>query len=64
VTFNLARAFDGDGAALLNTALALVGQRTSTHKVSLRISPTVDTSLGPIRYPTPITIDLSTPAAR
>ncbi len=64
VTFNLARAFEGDAAALLNTALALAGQRTSEHKVSLRISPTVDTSLGPIRYPTPITIDLSTPAAR
>jgi len=62
VTFNLARAFDGDGAALLNTALALAGQRTSDHKVSLRISPTVDTSVGPIRYPTPITIDLVTPA--
>jgi len=62
VTFNLARAFDGDGAALLNTALALAGQRTSEHKVSLRISPTVDTSVGPIRYPTPITIDLVTPA--
>ncbi|HEY6221880.1 MAG TPA: hypothetical protein VIX13_05025 [Candidatus Eisenbacteria bacterium] len=64
VTFNLAKAFDGDAAALLNTALALAGQRTSEHKVSLRISPTVDTSLGPIRYPTPITIDLVAPAAR
>jgi len=62
VTFNLARAFDGDGAALLNTALALTGQRTSEHRVSLRISPTIDTSLGPIRYPTPITIDVVTPA--
>jgi hypothetical protein len=64
VTFNLANVFDGDGAALLNTALALAGQRTSTHKVSLRILPTVETSVGPIRYPTPITIDLSNPAAR
>jgi len=64
VTFNLAKSFDGDGAALLNTALALVGQRTSEHKVSLRISPTVDTPVGPIRYPTPIMIDLATPAAR
>ena len=62
VTFNLARAFEGDAAALLNTALALAGQRTSEHKVSLRISPTVDTSVGPIRYPTPITIDLVAPA--
>lgn len=64
VTFNLARVFQGDGAALLTTALALAGQRTSEHKISLRISPSVDSSLGPIRYPTPITIDLSTPAAR
>ena len=64
VTFNLARVVEGDGAALLNSALAFAGQRTSTHKVSLRIAPTVDTSLGPIRYPTPITIDLVTPAAR
>lgn len=64
VTFNLATIFEGDGQTLLNTALALAGQRTSTHKVALRISPTVETSLGPIRYPTPITIDLSTPAPR
>ena len=64
VTFNLARAFSGDGAALFHTALALAGQRTSEHKVSLRILPTVETSLGPITYPTPITIDLSHPTPR
>jgi hypothetical protein len=59
VRLNLATIFGGDGRTLLNTALALAGQRTSSHKVALRISPTVESSLGPIQYPTPITIDLS-----
>lgn len=64
VMFNLADFFGSDGRDLLNTALALAGQRTSTHKVSLRISPTVDTPIGPIRYPTPIIIDLTPAPAR
>jgi hypothetical protein len=60
VSFNLASFFGSDGRALLNTALALTGQQTSGHNVALRITPTVDTPVGPIRYPTPITLNLLT----
>jgi hypothetical protein len=49
---------------LIDVALALAGQRTSTHRVALRIEPTVETRFGRIRYPTPITIDLSRAPSR
>jgi len=58
VSFNLVSFFGRDSRALLDTALALSGQRASAHAVSLRITPTVDTPVGPIRYPTPITLNL------
>ncbi len=59
VRFNLVDAFGTDGKVLFDTALVLSGQRTSTKKVTLRLEPTVETSLGPIRYPVPITLDLA-----
>jgi hypothetical protein len=59
VRFNLVEFFGNDGKVLFDTALVLSGQRTSTKKVSLRLTPTVETSLGPIRYPVPITLDLA-----
>lgn len=58
VRFNLVDFFGNDGQALFDTALILSGQRTSTKKVSLRLAPTIETSVGPIRYPVPITLDL------
>lgn len=64
VTFNLAEAFGGSAQDLFDIALALSGQRTSARKVTLRIAPTVETSLGPIRYPVPITLDLSAASNR
>jgi hypothetical protein len=64
VTFNLVDFFGGDGRALLDIALALGGQRASTHAVTLRLTPTVDTPAGPIRYPAPLTLDLSGPRTR
>lgn len=60
VRFNLVEFFGNDGKALFDTALILSGQRTSTKKVALRLAPTIETSLGPIRYPVPITLDLAT----
>jgi hypothetical protein len=59
VGFNLARAFEGDARTLFETAVALSGQGPSTHDVILRIRPTIDTPIGPIQYPTPISIRLA-----
>ena len=59
VRFNLAEFFGSDGKALFDTALILSGQRTTTKRVGLRLTPTIETSLGPIRYPVPITLDLA-----
>ena len=59
VTLNLVRFFGSDGRALLETALVLAGQRTSTKKVTMRLTPYIETPGGTIRYPLPITLDLS-----
>jgi hypothetical protein len=64
VTLNLMDMFGDRRRDLIDVALALAGQRTSTHRVALRIEPTVETRFGPIRYPTPITIDLSRAPSR
>ena len=61
LTVNLVRIFGSDGRSLLETALVLAGQRTSTKRVSMRLTPYVETSAGAIRYPVPITLDLSRP---
>lgn len=58
VRFNLIQFFGNDGKVLFDTALVLSGQRTSTKKATLRLAPTIETPLGPIRYPVPITLDL------
>jgi hypothetical protein len=59
VTFNMFSFFGGAGKDFLDTALALAGQRASSHVVTLRLIPSVDTPAGPIRYPVPITLDLA-----
>ena len=59
VRFNLIEFFGSDGKVLFDTAVVLSGQRTTTKRVAIRLMPTIDTSLGPIRYPVPITIDLA-----
>ncbi len=64
VTFNLVDVFGGSGRDLVEVALALAGQRTSAHTVTMRLSPTIDTPVGPIRYPVPITLDVSASSAR
>jgi hypothetical protein len=61
IQFNLVRFFQGDARSLFETALALTGYSTQTHTVSLRLSPTIDTALGPVRYPTPISIQIASP---
>jgi hypothetical protein len=64
IRFNLARAFDGGARDLFETALALSGYGPQTHDVSLRITPTIETALGPMRYPTPISIRIASPDSR
>lgn len=62
VTFNLVDLFNGGGTDLLEIALALSGQRQSTHHVVMRLRPVVDTPLGRMKYPAPIDLDLSSAA--
>ena len=64
VTVNLVRLFGSDGRSLLETALVLAGQRTSTRKVTMRLTPYIETRGGTIRYPVPIDLDLSRPQPR
>ncbi len=48
--------FEGGAGDLVELALALTGQGGAPTEVALRATPVVETSLGPIRYPRPITI--------
>ena len=56
VSLDLMDFFQGSAQDLLNLALSLSGQGGAPTDVTLRATPTVDTALGPIRYPQPITI--------
>ncbi len=64
VTFDLMDLFGDRSRDLIEVALALAGERASTHRTALRLLPTVETPLGPMRYPVPITLDLTSPDAR
>lgn len=59
VSIDLVRFFGGDARALLDAALALAGRGGGGKRVSLRIVPTIETPVGPMRYPAPIEIPLS-----
>lgn len=48
--------FEGSAQDLVELALSLSGQGGSPREVTLRATPVVDTALGPISYPQPITI--------
>ncbi|MDH3227650.1 MAG: hypothetical protein OEM67_11260 [Thermoleophilia bacterium] len=56
VSLDLVDFFEGSARDLLDLALALSGRGGAPTEVTLRAVPTVDTALGPIRYPQPITI--------
>jgi hypothetical protein len=47
---------EGGARDLLDLALSLAGAGGEPRKIALRATPTIDTALGPIRYPSPITI--------
>jgi hypothetical protein len=53
---NLAEFVDGPAEDLVNLALSVAGLDADPTRVTLRALPTVDTPIGPIRYPAPITI--------
>ena len=56
VSLDLIDFFEGSARDLLDLALAVSGQGGAPTEVTLRAVPTVNTALGPIRYPEPITI--------
>lgn len=53
---NLLQFFDGPAQDLVNLAAALAGLKADPTRVSLRAVPTINTPIGPITYPSPITI--------
>jgi hypothetical protein len=56
IGLNLVDFFEGSAQDLVELALSLTGQGGAPKEVALRATPVVDTALGPIRYPRPITI--------
>ena len=47
-----------------DVALSLAGRNASAHEAILKLTPSVDTALGTIRYPVPVTLTISAPGAR
>jgi hypothetical protein len=56
VSLNLRRFFDGPAESLVNLAAGLAGIRADPTRITVRATPTINTPLGPITYPSPITI--------
>jgi hypothetical protein len=53
---NLTQFFGGPAADLVNLAAGLAGLNADPTRITLRATPSIDTPLGPIAYPSPITI--------
>jgi hypothetical protein len=56
ISLNLMEFFEGSAQDLFELALSLAGQGGEPKDVALKASPVVDTPIGAIRYPQPITI--------
>jgi hypothetical protein len=56
VRVDLLEFFQGSAQDLVNLALSLAGQDAPPTEIRLEATPTIETPLGPIRYPRPITI--------
>ncbi len=56
ISLDLARFFEEDARDMIDLALAVAGAGGEPQRVSIRALPTVQTALGPIRYPEPIVI--------
>jgi hypothetical protein len=56
IGLDLVQFFDRNLRDLVELALAVSGQGGAPKNIQLRATPTIETPLGPIRYPQPITI--------
>lgn len=56
ISLDLLEFFQGSAQDLLDLALSIADQGGAPKEIALRATPTVQTPLGPIRYPQPITI--------
>jgi uncharacterized protein YceK len=56
IELDLIRFFEGNARDLVDLALSLTGEGGSAKNVTLRAVPTIQTIVGPVRYPEPITI--------
>lgn len=56
VSLNLVDFFEGSAQDLFELGLSLAGQEGSPKEVALRLAPTINTPVGPMTYPQPITI--------
>lgn len=56
VSLNLVDFFEHGVQDLVELALAVAGQGGAPKRIKLQATPTIDTPVGPIRYPGPITI--------
>jgi hypothetical protein len=57
---NLYEFFGGNAESLLNLAAGLAGLNADPTRITLRAVPTINTPIGPISYPNPITITTRT----
>jgi hypothetical protein len=60
-SLELTRFFGGGGRELFDLALALAGRGNTPASVRLEAMPTIETPLGPMRFPTPIRIERRAP---
>ena len=56
ISVDLLEFFEGSGQDLLELALSLADRGGEPKEIAVRASPTIQTPLGPMRYPRPITI--------
>ena len=56
VRLNLREFFDGPAQSLVNLAASVAGLNAHPTRIAIRGVPTINTPLGPITYPNPITI--------
>jgi hypothetical protein len=56
MSLNLAQFFDGPTESLIDLAAGLAGVRADPTRITLRAVPSIDTPIGRMDYPSPITI--------
>jgi hypothetical protein len=56
IELDLVPYFGGSAKELFDLAVGIAGGRGTTKEVRLELIPTIDTSLGPLSYPTPIVV--------